>query len=82
MRNVNAIAMSLLLALGLSSCATPELPPAPPSVIEVKPPRLAQPPAEVMQPREANFRERLLNFFCPSCTTPTTSSASSELPSR
>lgn len=81
MRNVCVIVMWLLLVPVLSSCATPELPPAPPSVIEVPGPRLAPPPTGVMVKREANFRERLLNFFCPSCTRPTMSSGSSEPPS-
>ena len=81
MRNVNTIAILLLCALALSSCTTPEsLPAAPPQVVEVPGPRLAPPPADVMVKREANFRERLLNFFSASPEKPTTSPDSSTKP--
>ena len=82
MRTVNTWPIWLLCVLALSSCATPDLPPAPPSVIEAPRLRLPDPPAEVMQPREPNFRQRLLDFFCPSCTTPMPSPGSSEPPSK
>lgn len=82
MRTVNTWLTWLLCALALSGCATPALPPVPPSVIEAPRLRLPEPPAEVMLPREPNFRLRLLDFFCPSCTTPMPSSDSSAAPSK
>lgn len=79
MKKPNALAKSLLLALVLSSCAT--TPPAS-KPIDVPGPRLAPAPADVMVPRPANFRQRLLLIFSPSSTTPTTSPASSPPPSK
>ena len=84
MQKFNMIVMWLLLALALSSCATRAkvIPPAPPQVIEVPAPKLAPAPATVMVERKPDFRERLLNFFSPSPTTPTTLPASSPPPSK
>ena len=60
----------LLLVLALSSCTTPApLPPAQ-TPVEVPAARLQPPPASVMVERKADFRQRLLNFFSPSSTTP------------
>lgn len=70
----NATATLLLLTLALSSCAT--TPPAS-KPIDVPLARLAPAPADVMVPRPANFRERLLLIFSSSSTTPTMSPASS-----
>jgi hypothetical protein len=81
MRIVNVTLTSLLLLLALSSCATPDVLPAPPSVIEVPGPRLRPPPDSVMQAQEPNFRQRLLDFFSPKPTALTPSSGSSEQPS-
>lgn len=68
-------AMWLLLMLLVASCATgPEVAfksvPAPKA-------RVSPPPAEVMVPRAANYRERLLQLFSTSSTTPTETSDSS-----
>ena len=64
---------SLLLALGLCACATPgKTPPtAPPSIIQLAKPKLPEPPPEAMVKRDANFQERLVNFFSPSPGKPT-----------
>ena len=71
MRTNNGLRMLLLCGLVLSGCAT-QVPPA--SVpVEVSPPKLAPAPADVMVPREANFRKRLLDFFSASPAMPTTS---------
>ncbi len=82
MRNVNMMLIWLLCALALSGCATPDVPPAPPSVIEGPKLRLAAPPDSVMEPRQADFRKRLLDFFCSSCTTPIATPGSSPTPSK
>lgn len=74
MRKLNVTAISLPLALALSACAS--IPPAS-KPVEVKGPRLAPAPADVMVERPANFRERLLLIFSSSPTTQTTSPASS-----
>ena len=73
----NAAAVMLpLLVMVLSSCASP-LPPA--SVpVEVRPAKLAPLPADVMIPRQSNFRERLQQIFSRSQTTPTPSPINSE----
>ena len=70
------IASSLICVM--AACACGSLPSAPPQVIEIPVARLPPPPAEVMVPREANFRARLLRIFLPSPTTPTPSSANSQ----
>ncbi len=64
-----------LLALAVSSCAT-QAPPAK-LPVQIAPPSLAPPPASVMVARPADFRQRLLNFFSTSPTTPTASPNSS-----
>lgn len=75
MRTNNVRLMLLLCVLALFGCATP-IPPA--SVpVEVSAPKLAPAPADVMVPREANFRKRLLDFFSSSPAMPTTSPDSS-----
>jgi hypothetical protein len=51
-------------------------------VINVPGPRLAPPPEAVMEPRQADFRKRLLDFFCSSCTTPIATPASLQTPSK
>lgn len=56
----NSMALALLCALALSSCATPPDAAIP---VDVKPARLAPAPANVMQTQEANFLSRLLSFF-------------------
>jgi hypothetical protein len=58
MLKLAAYVMSLLLAIGLSSCATPE-----PPRVQVPPAQLQDPPAPVMVPRRADFRDRLVQFF-------------------
>lgn len=74
MRNA-ARMMLLLLVAGLYACAS--TPPPARQPVEVPPPKLQPPPANVMVKREANFRQRLLQIFSPSPTTPTTSPDSS-----
>lgn len=67
--------MWLLLTLLAAGCATtPE-----PAVREVPAPkvRLSPPPPEVMVPRVANYRERLLQLFSTSPTTQTETSDNS-----
>lgn len=46
------------LSLGISACATPA-----PEYVQPPQKVLPPPPAEVMVPRPANFREVLLNFL-------------------
>ena len=66
----------LLLAAGLSSCATLPVPP-PCAPVQVPPPKLPPPPADLMLPPPAvTFRQRLLDFFSNLPTTPTGSPAS------
>lgn len=60
MPKLNVNVMSLLLAMALSGCAS--LPP-PVVPVEVKPPRLAPPPPEVMVPRQPHFRQKLQDAF-------------------
>lgn len=60
--------MWLLLSMALCGC--PSLPTGQVPT-EVPPPQLAPPPPDVMRKRERNFRERLLQIFSPSPTTPT-----------
>lgn len=72
---LNTNATWLILALALSSCASPECAPEPPLVIQA--PRLQPPPPAVMVPREPTFRQTLLDAFSPSPTPPTASSTSS-----
>lgn len=65
----------LLLILLLAACATvPE-----PALRQTLGPkvRLSPPPPEVMVPRDANYRERLLQLFSTSSTTPTETSGNS-----
>ena len=62
-----------LFALALCACATPTVPLR---ADLVSPPKLAPVPADVMVPREANFRKRLLDFFSDSPAMPTTSPGS------
>ena len=58
------LSMPLWLVLALvSGCATPDVPPAPPSVLRIEAPRLGPPPPDVMVQREPNFLERLQSFF-------------------
>lgn len=76
----DSLLIALLLSMALSSCATRKKeapPPAPPQVIEVPTAKLSEPPTQVMEKREANFRERLLDFFSPKPTEPTILPASS-----
>ena len=63
----------LLLALALSSCATPGIKPepAPPAVVKLAKAKLPDPPPEVMVPRAPSFQERLVNFFSSSPAKPT-----------
>lgn len=71
----NASVMWLLPILLLAGCATtPE-----PAVREVPAAkaRLSPPPPEVMVPRVANYRDRLLQLFSTSPMTPTETSDSS-----
>ena len=68
--------IALLFVLAACACTTP-LPPA--SVpVGVSSAKLAPPPPDVMVPRQANFRQRLVDFFSISKTNPTPSSSSSE----
>ena len=61
MSKLKKIALLLAFVTALSGCASP-LPPA--SVpMEVQPPKLPSPPADVMVKREPNFLSRLLNFL-------------------
>lgn len=75
MQKRDASVMWLLPILLLVGCATP----LEPAVKEVPAPRarLSPPPAEVMVPRVANYRERLLQLFSTSPTTQTETSGSS-----
>ena len=61
MRHVNMPLILPLCVLALSGCATQAPPLCQP--VEVPPPKLAPPPADVMVERPANFRERLLAYF-------------------
>lgn len=63
-----ALLLPTLICL-LAACASPSPVPSAPLVIE--PPKLPTLPADVMAPREANFRSRLLRILPPSPTTPT-----------
>lgn len=74
MRLLNGTVIWLTLALELSSCAS--IPPAN-RPLEVEQAKLAPAPADVMVVRERNFRQRLLQAFSPSPTTPTPLSTSS-----
>ena len=60
----------LLLTLALSGCASPI--PSSAKPIEVAPPKLPPPPADVMVTRKADFLERMiLRFSSPSLQKPT-----------
>lgn len=59
MQKRKAIVWWLICGAVLSGCATP----APKVPVAADGPRPAPPSAAVMAPREANFQERLLNFF-------------------
>ena len=61
MLRLKPIGCAVLCLLALSGCAS--LQPAPTQVVEVKPAQLPPPPADVMVPREANFRQELLRIF-------------------
>lgn len=61
MRPDNMPLILLPFVLVLSACATQVPPLCQP--VEVPPPKLAPAPAEVMVPRPANFRQRLLDYF-------------------
>lgn len=61
MRMPRPSAWLLSCVVAISGCACP--PSTPPSVLEVHPPRLPPPPADVMVPREPSFRDRLLRLF-------------------
>lgn len=76
MRTNNVRLMLLLCVLALYGCATPIQPASVP--VEVSAAKLAPAPADVMVPREANFRQRLLNFFSTSPSMPTTSPDNSQ----
>jgi hypothetical protein len=78
MEKLGRIVSLLTCMLAASSCATPEaVPPAPPSVLEVKAAALPPAPADVMVQRAASFQQRLLDFFSASPEKPTTSPANS-----
>lgn len=64
-----------LLSLGLCACASPV--PAPCEPVQVEAAKLSPPPSAVMVQRTPNFRQRLLDAFSSSPTTPTPSSSSS-----
>lgn len=61
MRTNSARLMPMLFVLALCGCATPVPPASFP--VEIAPPILPPPPADVMVERPANFRNRLLDFF-------------------
>lgn len=69
MRTNSARLMPMLFVLALCGCATPVPPASFP--VEIAPPILPPPPADVMVERPANFLERLRNFFLTSPPTPT-----------
>lgn len=68
MRNASTTPLWMIFALAVYGCAIP--PPAK-QAVQVEPPQLPPPPADVMVPREANFLDRLLNFFSASPPKPT-----------
>lgn len=63
MKTYAALTM-IVLSLASFGCATP-------SPLALQSTALSPPPAEVMVPRDANFRERLLRFFSTLPTKPT-----------
>lgn len=81
MRMLCVIVMLLTLGVVLSGC--PSIPPAPATADQIetaaKAAQVKLPPAppDVMVERKPNFRERLLQIFSPSPTTPTPSSTNS-----
>ncbi len=75
MRTNNVLLILRLSVLALSGCAS-NIPPAS-MPLEIAPPKLAPAPADVMVPREPNFRTRLLLIFSASPPTLMTSPANS-----
>ena len=72
--------LPLALAISGCATPGPAPEPAPPALLPLARPQLPPAPPEVMQVREANFQKRLLDFFSPSREKPTTSPGSSAPP--
>lgn len=61
----------LLCVMALSGCATVSPAQQTQAAPVVQQPTLAPPPAWVMTPRQADFRQRMLNFCCVKPNAPT-----------
>lgn len=75
MQTLKPLLSLLLLALVLCACTATK--PQAFQPLEVKPPQLPPPPADVMVPETEDFQQEILNFFSLSAAVPTPSATNS-----